>query len=76
MTDRHSGYIVVLEKDIREDDAERTIEALKQIKGVIGVTPIVANSESHSASCQAYHDIMLKMYAFVKEINPFLKKVI
>jgi hypothetical protein len=44
MTDRHAGYIVVLEKDIREDDAEETIlAALRMIKGVQSVQPIVAD---------------------------------
>ena len=41
MTDRHSGYIVTLAEDIREDDAEAVIAALKMIKGVIAVTPVV-----------------------------------
>lgn len=40
MTDRHAAYIVVLEDDIRDDDAEVTISALKQIKGVLGVQPV------------------------------------
>jgi hypothetical protein len=40
MTDRHAAYLVVLENDIREDDAETTISALRQIKGVIDVQPV------------------------------------
>jgi hypothetical protein len=40
MTDRHAAYLVVLEDDIREDDAEATLNALMQIKGVIGVQPV------------------------------------
>ena len=43
MTDRHSGYIVVLDNDIREDDAEATVNALRQIKGVLTVKPITAD---------------------------------
>ena len=35
MTDRHCGYIITLENDIREDDAEATINALRMIKGVL-----------------------------------------
>jgi hypothetical protein len=47
MTNRHSGYVVVLTDDIREDDAEAVITALKMIKGVLSVQPIVngANTE-------------------------------
>jgi hypothetical protein len=43
MTDRHAGYVITLEENIREDDAEQTIAALKQIKGVLDVCPITAD---------------------------------
>lgn len=48
MTDRHCGYIVVLEKDMRDDDAESTIEALKHIKGVLSVEPVVTDLIANS----------------------------
>lgn len=41
MTDRLSGVIVTFIKDIRVDDAKHTIAALKQIKGVLSVKPLV-----------------------------------
>ena len=40
MTTRHGGYVVVLENDIREDNAEAVINALKMTKGVVTVQPI------------------------------------
>lgn len=44
MTDRHSGYIVILDRDIREDDAEESvIAALRMIRGVADVKPILAD---------------------------------
>ena len=46
MTDRHAGYLVTLASDLREDDAEATVDALLQIKGVIDVRPVVANPET------------------------------
>jgi hypothetical protein len=42
MTDRHSGYVVVLKDDIREDDAERVIDAIQMIKGVLTVKPVTS----------------------------------
>lgn len=44
MTDRHSGYLVVLDHDIREDDAEHIIHAIRMVKGVLNVQPIVGDS--------------------------------
>ncbi len=43
MTDRFHSLIVVLEKDIREDDAQAMMEAIKCLKGVINVSGIVSN---------------------------------
>jgi hypothetical protein len=43
MTDRHAGYLVVLARDIREDDAEEIIAALRMIKGVRSVDPVQAD---------------------------------
>jgi hypothetical protein len=40
MTDRVSGYIVVLDTELRADDAEATLTALRQVRGVAVVTPI------------------------------------
>lgn len=45
MTDRHAGYVVTLSEDIREDDAEAIINAIRMVKGVINVRPIVSNVE-------------------------------
>jgi hypothetical protein len=46
MTDRHAGYLVVLADDIRDDDAEESVlVALRMIKGVAAVTPVLASYE-------------------------------
>jgi hypothetical protein len=39
MTERHNAFIVILEHDIRDDDAQDAINAIKQIKGVLDVKP-------------------------------------
>lgn len=39
MTTRHSGYLVVLADDIRDDDAEATLNALRMVRGVVAVQP-------------------------------------
>lgn len=42
MTDRHTGYVVALADDIRDDDAQAVVNALRMVKGVIGVEPVIA----------------------------------
>lgn len=53
MTDRHAGYLVMLKQDISEDDAEHTIHALRMIKGVLSVEPIVADADLMIAEARA-----------------------
>jgi hypothetical protein len=69
MTDRHAGYIVTLEKDLREDDAEYTLNALRMVKGVLSVKPVVSNIEVHMAEDRAKHHLLGKIYEFLKDLN-------
>lgn len=57
MTDRLAGVIVTFEHDIRDDDAEPIITALNQIKGVLTVTPVVADLDLHMAETRARHKL-------------------
>lgn len=44
MTERLKGFVVALESDMREDDAEQLKQALALMRGVLKVEPIMANS--------------------------------
>ncbi|HVQ45158.1 MAG TPA: hypothetical protein VMT30_09490 [Candidatus Saccharimonadia bacterium] len=67
MTDRHNGYYVVLEHDIRDDDAEATIAAVKQIKGVLSVTPNIAGFDEHIAEMRVRTELSEKL---LKVLHP------
>lgn len=67
MTDRHTGYIVTLEEVIREDDAEKVINALKQIKGVIDVRPVVAGMEQMGGAIRMDNAWRKKMFELADE---------
>lgn len=43
MTDRYSGFVVRLDGDIREDDAQDVITALRQIRFVASVEPVTSD---------------------------------
>lgn len=53
MTDRYSAFVVVLDHDVRADEADATITALEQIRGVISVEPHVGNIEQSIAQVRA-----------------------
>jgi hypothetical protein len=44
VTTRYKGVVVSFDRDIREDDAESLLTAIRMIKGVIGVQPVEAGS--------------------------------
>lgn len=70
MTDRHKGYVVVLEKDIREDDAEESIlPALRMIKGVLEVRPIGDHPGDNIARLRAEATLRDKLYQFIDELG-------
>lgn len=49
MTTRYKGFIVALDYDIREDDAEPILSALRLIKGVTSVHPVTAEMNDDMA---------------------------
>lgn len=61
MTDRYHSLTVVLEKDIREDDATLLLSAINLMKGVVSVMPLVANPETHMAEHRARHELRGKI---------------
>lgn len=67
MTDRLSGYVVTLEIDIRDDAAEAITNAIKMIKGVLSVKPIVANFETHIAYERVRQDIGRQLFEIIYE---------
>lgn len=68
MTTRHVGYVVTLEKDTREDDAESIVCALRMVKGVVAVEPIEADPGTVMAETRARLAIAKKLQAVVVEI--------
>lgn len=68
MTDRHAGYIVTLAEDVREDDAEAILSALRMVKGVLSVEPIVADHGLHIATQRARQECRGKILDLLDEM--------
>lgn len=58
MTDRYKQLIVVLDHDIRGDDAQPLIEAIKMLRGVIAVHPDLANANDLWAEDRARDQLL------------------
>lgn len=63
MTDRIHSITLVLDKDVREDDAEALLLACRSFRGVITVTPNVSDFTSHMAEQRARTEIGNAVFA-------------
>ena len=72
MTDRLKGVLVTFAKDIRDDDAESMLTAIKMIKGVLSVKEYITDAEDYMMYHRGYYDAREKMMKLlVKETeNP------
>jgi hypothetical protein len=66
VTDRHAAYIVVLDHDIRDDEAEGILTALRHVKFVASVEPWIAAGplEDHVARARCdreWQDTLLEL---------------
>ena len=62
MTDRVHSLTVVLEADVRDDDIQPVINAIRMIKCVIDVRPEVANITTHMAEKRARMDLQKQLW--------------
>jgi hypothetical protein len=62
MSDRIKGFIVVLDKDYRDDDASEIRIALQNIRGVCKVTPSVMHAEDVMNQSRIKSELIKKIY--------------
>jgi hypothetical protein len=58
MTTRFSAFTVILENDIREDDAQLLISAIKQLRGVQDVVGHESNPMQQIAESRARNELL------------------
>lgn len=61
MTDRINSFIVVLAKDVREDDVVEITNALRMIKGVLSVAPQVSTLSDHISQERVRYELSKKL---------------
>lgn len=67
MTNRLMSLTVVLERDLREDDAEPILEAIRLLKGVVSVEGNVADHTHYAAYRQARVELEAKLWKALAE---------
>jgi len=66
MTDRYKGCVVTLDQEYRSDDAEEIIAAIKMVKGVLNVTPSVADFNDHMNRDRVRAELSQKLWDVLK----------
>jgi len=61
MTDRIHSITVVLEKDIRSENAEVIINAITMIKGVLTATPHIVDPVAYMTKARVKSDLLHKI---------------
>jgi len=69
MTDRYHTLTVVLEENVRDEDARSLIDAIKHMRGVIAVDGVVADSTSYMAEERARFDLGQKLLKIIYPKN-------
>lgn len=67
MTDRIKGFVVTLDSDIRIDDIDQIVNAIKMIKGVCSVEPSVSNFDDTMNRERIKLEYRNKFITFFKE---------
>jgi len=67
MTDRFHSLAVVLDHDIRDDDCEMLINAIRMIRGVQSVTGCLADSMTYMAEQRAINGLGQKIIDLIHD---------
>ncbi len=68
MTDRINAVIVVLEENIRIDECDHLLNAIRCLRGVLKVEPHVANADSYIAEMRAKTELFNRMHALLLDM--------
>ena len=68
MTDRVNGVTVTFGKDMRVDDAQRLIDAISMIKGVVNVDTHIVTTDDHMATMRANIEFKNKLIEFMNTL--------
>ncbi len=69
MTDRLKGCNVVFDRDIRDDDVEPLLNAIRMMKGVLSVSPERATADDWMIRSRVKREFIEKLYNLIDEIN-------
>lgn len=67
MTDRYKGCVVTFDRDVREDDVEPLMLAIRMLRGVKSVDLKMANVDDHMNRERIRSEIEEKLWAALRD---------
>jgi hypothetical protein len=67
MTDRVNGFFVTLDEDMRIDDAEAIMNAIRMVRRVVDVSPNVADPSDWVAQTRVRLELTKKMLELIRQ---------
>ena len=69
MTDRYVGFLVALENPMRDDDSQATLAAIRQIKGVVDVKPVIGDHNTMIGDMRARRRLSEQLLSLVAVLD-------
>lgn len=69
MTDRVNHLVVALEQDIRTDDVEFIVNAIRALRYVAGVEMGIVDGNSYAERMRFKNEMRERLYSLIKEID-------
>jgi hypothetical protein len=66
MTDRVNALLVTLERDVRDDDIQPLVDALKHFRGVAGVRLNVVHITDEVAQMRVRNELLDSLFSLLK----------
>lgn len=67
MTDKVKGFTVTLDSDVRTDDMESILNAVRMIKGVVHVEPSIVTPGDHMNRQRVKSELLTKLFRLLHE---------
>jgi hypothetical protein len=64
---RIKGFTVTLERDIKQEDFQRILEAVEMTKGVLHVEPVLVTHQDHIIRMRLKNDITRNILKLINE---------
>ena len=71
MTNRVSAFLVILEDDTREDDAQAVADAILMIKGVLSVESHISDLNTQIAEARGRSELGKKLFEILWQSAPY-----